>query len=103
MERYFARIENNIVTSVIVADFEFIKKIEGYWLECGNDSGRNNASTGYLYIQERDNFTSPKPFESWILDDKCNWISPRPHPNDGLNYFWNEEILNWELVIFIED
>lgn len=104
MERYFAKIENNIVTTVIVADSEFIKNLEGFWLECGNDSGRINASTGYLYIPEIDNFVIVKPFDSWILNQDYVWTAPIPYPTDGKDYYWSENNLNWiEIIPYPED
>lgn len=36
-----------------------------------------------------------KPFNSWILHEDNYYISPVPYPNDGNNYHWNEDILNW--------
>ena len=62
---------------------------------------RNNyAGIGYYYDSIRDAFIPPKLFPSWILnEDTCLWDSPIPYPNDGKMYTWNEDILNWELII----
>ena len=61
---------------------------------------KNYAGIGYYYDSIRDAFISPKPFPSWTLnEDSCLWDSPVPYPNDGNNYYWNEETLNWELII----
>lgn len=39
----------------------------------------------------------PKPFPSWIRDEiNSNWMPPIPIPETASNWFWNEEILNWE-------
>ncbi len=104
IEKYFAKIENNIVTTVIVADFEFIQALEGVWLECGNDSGRNLANSNYLYIPEKDNFATQKPFESWLLNDSCVWVAPIPYPEDGKDYYWSENTLSWiEVIPYPED
>jgi hypothetical protein len=60
---------------------------------------KNYAGIGYTYDQTRDAFISPKPFNSWILnEDTCNWNAPVAYPTDGQKYYWNEEILNWELI-----
>jgi hypothetical protein len=67
---------------------------------------KNYAGIGYTYDENRDAFISPKPFNSWILnEDTCNWESPVSKPEltqeqiDNDSYYkWNEEILNWELI-----
>jgi hypothetical protein len=60
---------------------------------------KNYAGIGYYYDSIRDAFISPKPFPSWILNEfSCLWESPIPYPNDGNNYFWNEETGNWEQI-----
>jgi len=63
---------------------------------------KNYAGIGYTYDQNRDAFISPKPFNSWILNEfTCIWNAPIAYPVDSnINnkYKWNEEILNWELI-----
>ena len=60
---------------------------------------KNYAGIGYQYDQSRDAFIPPKPFNSWILnEDTCNWEAPVAYPTDGQNYYWNETIINWDLV-----
>jgi hypothetical protein len=59
---------------------------------------KNYAGIGYYYDSIRDAFIPPKPFPSWILDEfSCLWESPIPYPNDGNNYYWNEEIQQWNI------
>ena len=44
----------------------------------------------------RDAFISPKPFSSWILNETtCIWQAPVAHPDDGKDYFWDEDTTNW--------
>ena len=38
-----------------------------------------------------------KPFPSWTYDG-VNWIAPVEYPSDGNEYWWNEEIVNWESI-----
>jgi hypothetical protein len=72
----------------------------------GTPFRKNHASIGYTYDEDRDAFISPKPFNSWILnEDTCLWEAPVAKPEltqeqiDNKNYYyWNEEILNWELI-----
>lgn len=111
---HFAKIENSIVTQVIVADQEFVNSLEGDWVETtygarggisyGQDltpDGRpvlrkNYAGIGYTYDSQRDAFIEPKPFQSWILNEEtCIWEPPTPRPDDGKIYAWDEQSTSW--------
>tara|TARA_R100001530_G_scaffold133692_1_gene107469 strand:+ start:2009 stop:2395 length:387 start_codon:yes stop_codon:yes gene_type:complete len=60
---------------------------------------KNFAGVGYKYDKNRDAFIPPKPFSSWILNEEtCLWNAPEIYPNDGKQYFWNEEFLKWEEI-----
>jgi hypothetical protein len=73
---------------------------------------KNHAGIGYQYDSQRDAFISPKPFNSWILNEQtCNWESPIPYPVTNTQnrfdqlgkpindfYSWNESTLSWDLV-----
>ena len=64
---------------------------------------KNYAGIGFTYDIDRDAFISPKPFDSWILDEQtCHWEAPTPYPTDGFTYDWNESELAWELADFSE-
>ena len=61
------------------------------------------AGIGYTYDETRDAFISPKPFNSWILnEDTCNWEAPVAKPTteleDNQYYNWNELTRNWDLI-----
>jgi hypothetical protein len=108
---HFAKVENGIVTQVIVAEQNFINTgLVGdpkLWIQTsyrtyggrhpeGNPLRKNYAGIGYKYDKERDAFIPPKPYESWVLnEDTCLWNPPIPMPTDGKNYYWNEESLSW--------
>ena len=108
---HFAKIENGIVTQVIVAEQDFIDTIDGEWIQTsyntyggqhpeGRPLRKNYAGIGYLYDSERDAFIPPKPFDSWVLnDDTCLWEAPVPMPEDGKIYTWDEETLSWIEVV----
>ena len=65
----------------------------------GTPFRKNYAGIGFTYDSNRDAFISPKPYNSWILNEQtCNWEAPVVYPTDGSRYKWNEEILNWELI-----
>ncbi len=60
---------------------------------------KNYAGIGYTYDEINDVFISPRPFESWIInEDTCLWDAPVPYPQDDNFYIWDESTLNWQLV-----
>ena len=72
----------------------------GVWVQTSynNNIRYNYAGIGFTYDATRDAFISPKPYESWLLDEKtCQWEPPIPMPQDENFYTWNEEQLNWEI------
>jgi hypothetical protein len=105
---HYAKIENGIVTEVIVAEQSYIDTIDGQWVQTsyntlgnehklgGQPLRKNFAGIDYTYDAQRDAFIPPKPYASWALnDDTCLWESPVPYPDDGESYIWNEENLSW--------
>ena len=94
---HYAKIENDIVTMVIVAEQNFIDKIDGEWIQTSyNASGgihklggtpmrKNYAGVGYIYDRVNDCFYSPRIFPSWNLNTETYlWEAPVPYPVDGL-------------------
>lgn len=110
---HFAEIdENNIVRQVLVVpneqehrgqDFLAVDLgLGGRWIQTSynNRIRKQYAGIGYTYDETRDAFISPKPFESWVLnEDSCLWEAPISFPNDGKQYFWDEETISWKEVI----
>ena len=123
---HYAKVVNNIVTQVIVAEAEFFETFvdtsPGEWIQTSyNTYGgvhyipetkepsadqskalrKNYAGIGYTYDSVRDAFIPPKPFASWLLDEEtCQWNAPIAKP-EGL-YVWNESIVNWEEFVIPE-
>jgi hypothetical protein len=107
---HFAKIdENNIVVDVLVVPNEkeqigeeYLNKIgfEGRWIQTSYNRKirKNYAGIGYTYNEELDMFLPPKPFPSWILDEKLGqWVSPIEIPTDiNFVYNWNEENKSWD-------
>jgi len=59
---------------------------------------KNYAGIGFKYDQTRDAFISPKPFNSWTLNETtCLWEAPISYPTDGQTYDWNEDNQTWDL------
>lgn len=74
----------------------------GIWVQTSYNGKirKNFAGAGFTYDSDRDAFIPPKTFDSWVLDENtCRWKTPVPMPEDGKRYYWNEEILNWSIVV----
>ena len=63
---------------------------------------KNYAGLGYTYDAGRDAFISPKPYNSWVLNETtCLWDAPVAMPEDAGTgeppklYTWDEETTNW--------
>jgi len=109
---HFAKVENGIVTQVIVAEEDFIATgaVGHGWIQTsynthGNQhpEGRplrgNYAGIGYTYDEQRDAFIPPQPYASWLLnEDTCLWDAPVAMPTEGGPFTWNEETQAWAAV-----
>jgi len=56
---------------------------------------KNYAGIGYAYRADIDAFVAPKPYNSWVLNDKAQWEAPVPMPTDDKRYSWDETTLSW--------
>jgi hypothetical protein len=106
---HFAKIQNNIVTEVIVAEQEYIDILPGQWVQTsyntrggvhslgGTPLRKNYAAAGYTYDSVKDAFIPPKPYASWTLNTTtCLWEPPTSAPvEEGKYYVWNEESQDW--------
>jgi hypothetical protein len=100
---HFAKVENGLVTQVIVAEPEFfdtfVDSSPGEWIQTSynNNIRKNYAGIGFTYDATRDAFYAPKPYPSWtLIEDTCQWQAPTAYPDDGLIYNWNEETTTWD-------
>ncbi len=115
---HFAKIENGIVTQVIVAEQEYIDTLEdsSKWIQTsyntyggvhkleGTPLRKNYAGVGYTYDSGRDAFIAPQPFPSWVLNEEsCVWESPTPYPSSNDAYGWNETNQTWDLIVTLEE
>lgn len=115
----FAKVENNRVVKIIVADQEFIdSSVVGHgWLQTsyntrGNvhygqdgqpDGGvalrGNYAGIGDIYDDVNDVFYAEKPYQSWSLNTNTwTWEAPIPYPQDGSAYKWDESTVTWQAL-----
>ena len=99
---HFAKLNNNTVTEVIVAEKDFINsgKVgdELLWIQTSynNNFRKNFAGVGGIYDKTRDAFIPAKLYPSWTLDEStCSWDAPVAYPDDGKMYTWNEATTNW--------
>lgn len=118
---HYAKIEEGVVTDVIVCDDDYIENIEGRWVKTsfntfmgkhalgGTPLRLNYACIGDTYDEELDAFIRPRPKEypSFVLNrDTGHWETPVPYPlhrhvtrADGMievEFRWNEEKRDWE-------
>lgn len=110
---HFAKVENNIVTEVIVAEQDFINNLDdaSLWLQTSYHTHHNQhdlggtplrynfAGVGFNHKPSVDAFYPPQPYPSWILDTNVyDWVAPVEYPDDGNVYEWNEETTNWVVM-----
>ncbi len=119
---HFAKVRKRKVVQVIVAEQDFIDNLvdmePGRWVQTsyntrggvhltgGTPLRKNYAKIGDTYDPTRDAFISSKPFDSWTLNEStCLWEAPVAMPaadtesEDESFYSWNEDVLDWDLVI----
>ena len=114
---HFAKVENGVVTSVIVIDQGTLNT--GHWGDPsswiqtsynthggqhpeGRPLRKNYAGIGYSYDAVRDAFIPPKPYASWVLNENtCQWDAPTPMPVEaGKMFKWDEPTTAWvEFVV----
>ena len=106
---HFAKIENNIVTEVLVVADELEHRGEdflandlglgGAWVQTSynNNFRKQYAGIGFTYDANADVFVAPQPFPSWSLDVNHDWQAPTPMPTEG-RWYWDEDNLSWTEV-----
>lgn len=115
---HFAEIDkNNVVLRVIVVNNNELLDENGVEQEAkgiafcktlfGNDTNwvqtsyngnfkKSYAGVGFTYDEVKDAFIGPQPYPSWLLDENtCSWNPPISYPQDGNQYYWDEDQKNW--------
>jgi hypothetical protein len=104
---HFAKVENGVVTQVIVADYKewCENNLGGTWVQTsyntkgnqhpeGRPLNKNYAGIGYTW--DGIGFAAPKPYPSWSLNSNTYlWEAPTPMPTDGKIYNWDEATTSW--------
>ena len=108
---HYAKIINEKVTEVIVAEEEVIVTRSGTWVQTsyntrgnvhyGQDGSAddgvalrgNYAGIGHTYDATNDVFYEAKPYASWTLGtNSWIWNSPITYPDDDKMYTWDEDV-----------
>jgi hypothetical protein len=118
---HFAKVENGVVTDVIVAEQDFIDSglvgDPSLWVQTSyntrggvhyiadsdtpsSDQSKalrgNYAVIGGVYDVENDVFYANSPYPSWLLNTSTwLWEAPTPRPQDSYGYRWNETTQTW--------
>ena len=107
---HYAKIKDNIVVEVIVADQSVIDSFEDptEWVQTsynthggvhsngGTPLRKNYATMGGTYDSTRNAFMTAKPYPSWTLDEStCYWEAPVARPDSDTPHQWNEDSLTW--------
>jgi hypothetical protein len=116
MAHYSFLDDNNIVTEVITGrdEWEIVDGISDWETYYGNLRGqrcvrtsyngnirKNYAGIGFRYDDDLDAFIPPQPYPSWLLNEEtAQWEAPIPYPDGDLMYSWNEELGDWEAIVF---
>ena len=114
---HFAKVVNDKVTKVIVAEPEFFSDFvddsPGTWIQTSYNTFGNQHKLGgtplrgnfagidYTYDITNDVFYAPQPFDSWTLNTTTwLWEPPVAIPDDAddVRYIWNEENQTWDAV-----
>jgi hypothetical protein len=118
---HYAKIEDQLVVSVIVLDEENELNANEFLLNFGLGQGwlktsyntrggvhygpdgepdngvplrYNYAGVGFTYDEVRDAFIPPSPYPSWVLNEEtCLWDAPVPKPAG--DWDWDEDSGSW--------
>lgn len=108
---HFAKIEDGIVTTVVVVDNEheangneYLNSIGlvGTWAQTSYNSnfGKKFAAVGDAYNAETGEFKPAAPFASWVWNEtEWSWEAPTPKPTDGEVYVWDEPTTSWVVYL----
>ena len=117
---HFVKLENNIVVDVHVVDnvnlldengieqeqkgIDYLKSLWGdqRFLQCSYNGNirKQYPGIGYSYDEINDLFISPRPYQSWNLNENFDWVCPVEMPVVELPQLavWNEELVNWDII-----
>ena len=89
----YAKLENNIVTNIILCEDSNISMMLGEHIKITQETGQ--AAIGGSFNYDLNKFIAPKPYDSWVLNSELNWESPEGPNPDILTKIWDEENQAW--------
>jgi hypothetical protein len=112
---HFARLneDNKVIQIIVISDEDCLdengneseevgktfcnKLIKGNWIQTSYNANfrKRFAGMGMIYDEEHDVFIGDKPYESWSINNNGDWEPPVSYPQDGKDYDWNEQNLQW--------
>jgi hypothetical protein len=119
---HYAKVFNGVVSTVIVADQEYIDTynnpedtVPGDWVQCSfntrdgkhydpetglEDDGvpfrHNFPSHKWNYDANAEVFYERQPYLSWTLNSNWRWEAPVAQPNvEDKSFHWDEATTNW--------
>ena len=109
---HFAKIEDGLVTQVIVVNNDVVGtefpesepvgqafiaslNLDGEWKQTSfnHNFRKQYGLVGGTYNEEHDVFVAEQPFPSWSLDANHDWQPPTPEPEGS--FYWDEDVLEW--------
>lgn len=99
----YAKLKNNIVQNVIIAEQDFINTLEDK--ESYRLLNNENVSKDYTYNEAENFYYPPQPYPSWIWNnEQSQWTAPIPMPEDDMLCdehtckccVWNEATRTWD-------
>ena len=121
---HFAKVEDGIVTQVIVSEQDFVDTQEGTWVQTSYNTrgGKhytdgvesadqskafrgNYAARNKIWDEDNQLFYGKQPYPSWTLNTTtAEWDPPTPYPSTETEgppdtYNWNESTKTWDEVV----
>lgn len=92
----YAKIEQGIVTNIILCEDSQIESQNGHHVKVTESTRQANIGSSYDLTNNK--FIDEKPFESWIFDElSFEWQSPLGPKPEGKD-FWREDIQEWKTL-----
>ena len=90
----YAKIEENIVTNIIICEDSQIESQLGQHVKVTEST--RNPRIGSTYDAINNKFIDIKPFESWVFNEiSFEWESPLGAKPDDKD-FWREDLQEWK-------
>jgi len=96
---YYCVLNDNVVQRIIFTEEILEETADLKQTSYDTQFRKNFGCVGYFYNENLDAFISPKPYDSWILNETTGkWQAPIARPNDDVRYMWNEDTQTWEYI-----